>query len=280
MWVHNVRFGCFHRSERERLCLHAPGQIQPFTPPPAAKAALGYAWTTGSIYYSALVVAEAFGSSNVSRIVDLNPNNGNIYTPGYGIYENGSPSRVVLFNYVSDSSGANNYNAVISINGSSLPSGNVTVRYLTASSVAEKDQIYWANQTMGSSFTSDGTLRGSQHSVSISCDTGANTCTIPVYSPSIALVFLTTSSIDAVTPPPGAQTSFSTTVVAYGTATVNPAALSTSNGQMGGSGGVGSTSSNSVGSGAVRKLESMRGLGVGVAVVSGLVGLMVLGMWR
>ncbi len=38
-----------------------------------------------------------------------------MFHPAYAVYENGAPSRVVLFNYVSDQSGASTYNAVISL---------------------------------------------------------------------------------------------------------------------------------------------------------------------
>jgi hypothetical protein len=85
-------------------------------------------WTTGSIYYSMLAVAETLGPSNVSQVVDLSAENDNIYAPSYAIYENGAPVRLALFNYVSDSSGASDYTAVISLAGTDLPSGNVSVR--------------------------------------------------------------------------------------------------------------------------------------------------------
>jgi hypothetical protein len=62
-------------------------------------------------------MAEVLGSSNRSQVLDLNASNGNIYTPAYGIYEGDQVMRVVLFNYVSDSSGANDYTATISIGG-------------------------------------------------------------------------------------------------------------------------------------------------------------------
>ena len=85
-------------------------------------------WTTGSIYYSMLAIPEALGPSNVSQVVDLSAENDNIYAPAYAIYENGAPVRLALFNYVSDSSGASDYTATISLGGADLPSGNVSVR--------------------------------------------------------------------------------------------------------------------------------------------------------
>src|SRR6267154_4846376 len=59
----------------------------------------------GPIYYSALIVAEALGSSNVAQVLDLQANGGNDYTPGYAIYENGQPVRVALTNFITDQSG-------------------------------------------------------------------------------------------------------------------------------------------------------------------------------
>jgi hypothetical protein len=77
--------------------------------------------------YTALVTAEAFGLSNKSQVVDLGVNNNNKYSPGYGIYEDGVPQRVVLFNFLTDPSGNSNYTAQISIAGQSVPS-TVTVK--------------------------------------------------------------------------------------------------------------------------------------------------------
>lgn len=75
-----------------------------------------------------LAIPEALGPSNVSQVVDLSAENDNIYAPAYAIYENGAPVRLALFNYVSDSSGASDYTATISLGGADLPSGNVSVR--------------------------------------------------------------------------------------------------------------------------------------------------------
>ena len=56
--------------------------------------------------FTALVMEEALGSSNTAQVLDLLPNNANIYTPAYAIYEGENLERVLLFNYVTDSSGA------------------------------------------------------------------------------------------------------------------------------------------------------------------------------
>lgn len=82
-------------------------------------------WTVGPIFYSVLAVSETLGSSNNSRIIDLNQNEGNIFTPGYAIYENDNLARLALINFMTDSSGANDYTATISIGGgeSGQPNG-------------------------------------------------------------------------------------------------------------------------------------------------------------
>ena len=78
-------------------------------------------WTVGAVYYSALILAEVFGKSNTSRIVDLWGNAGNVYTPSYAIYEEGFLSKVALFNYVDDDSGASDLIVAISIPGAGVP---------------------------------------------------------------------------------------------------------------------------------------------------------------
>ena len=45
--------------------------------------------------------------------------NGAEFTPGYAVYENGNPERVVLMNFLTDNTGASNYTAYISIGGNS-----------------------------------------------------------------------------------------------------------------------------------------------------------------
>ena len=59
-------------------------------------------WTVGAIYYSAIVLAEAFGTTNTSQIVDLQANENNDLTPAYAIYEQGSLSKVALINFMDD----------------------------------------------------------------------------------------------------------------------------------------------------------------------------------
>ena len=62
----------------------------------------GYQWTVGAIYYSAIVLAEAFGKTNTSRIIDLEANGGNVLTPAYAIYERNTLSKIALINYMDD----------------------------------------------------------------------------------------------------------------------------------------------------------------------------------
>jgi hypothetical protein len=85
-------------------------------------------FTVGSIYYSALALAEAFGSTNTAQIIDLNANAANIFTPCYAIYENGALSKVALFNFVTDPSGGAAYTATINTNPSPA---QVQVKYVS-----------------------------------------------------------------------------------------------------------------------------------------------------
>ena len=96
-------------------------------------------------------MAEALGPSNASQIVDLFQNSYNTYTPGWAIYENGTPKKVLMINYLSDSTGASDYTASIAIGGgttgttSSTPS-SVKVKYLKAPTITSKQNMTWAGQ--------------------------------------------------------------------------------------------------------------------------------------
>jgi hypothetical protein len=81
-------------------------------------------WTVGPTYYSTLVMAEILGTSNESQVLDLGANGGSDYTPAYAIYERGVVTKVALFNYITDPSGASNYVVTISsaeLGGSAIP---------------------------------------------------------------------------------------------------------------------------------------------------------------
>ena len=104
---------------------HVGGQnayYNPFTPPPTNQTTF-HKWTVGPVYYSALVMAEAMGPHNTSQVVDLTSNTN---TPIYAIYENGAPTKMALFNFVTDSTGASTYTAAISIGGGSTSQSNAT----------------------------------------------------------------------------------------------------------------------------------------------------------
>jgi len=218
------------------ILFHVGGQnvaYNPFTPPPGNVSKLvGGWWSTGPIYYSALVVTEALGSSNVSQVVDLNMNGGSPYTPGYAIYENGNPARVVMINFMNDPTGANDYTASIIVGGSAPPT-SVTVRYLTAPSVSEKHNISWAGQTYGGYFQSDGRPQGNVTTETVQCYP-ATGCAIQVKAPSVALVFLSNGSMSESGPVDGIPATYSTsTHTLYQGPTINQAVLATSNGRGG-----------------------------------------------
>jgi hypothetical protein len=205
--------------------------VQPFTPPPGNLTSV-YQWTTGSVYYSTLLIAEIFGQSNTSRVTDLNIQGDEHTTlhPAYAVYEDDAPSRIVLFNYVSDPSGGSTYQATLSIPGGNLAS-TVHVRYLSAPTVAEHDNITWAGQTMGASYASDGQLHGDVLTQTITCQNSL--CVIPVPAPAIAVVYLTDKALALSSPQPVSKTAFETTRVGTGSATVDTKVLETSNGQNG-----------------------------------------------
>jgi hypothetical protein len=164
-----------------------------------------------------------------------------------------------------------------------IPPCAISTRYFSASSVAEKYEIYWANQTLRTSFASDGRLYGDRETVTINCDTGANTCSIPLKAPSMAIVFLTDQSLASSTSDDTASTAtFATSVVNVGSATVDVGAIQSGNGQAGGGNGgnavLGSNSKGSINAGG-RTIPGALSLStVGVAsLVMGLTALVGLG---
>jgi hypothetical protein len=65
-----------------------------------------------------LGIAEAIGQSGLAQVADLQLGAGSanaMYTPGYTIVENGNPVKVALFNFVSDNTGASNYDAMVTV---------------------------------------------------------------------------------------------------------------------------------------------------------------------
>ncbi|KZV91537.1 hypothetical protein EXIGLDRAFT_769782 [Exidia glandulosa HHB12029] len=208
------------------MMLHLGGQAayyNPFVPPPH-NATAPFMWTVGPTMYAILLVAEALGQTGHARVADLGANAGNQYTPGYVIYEDNQPARVVLLNYMSDTSGASDYTAHISTSAS-----EVKVRYLIAPQVSMKTNITFAGQSFGGYFESDGLLRGDHTTETVNCSGGS--CAIQVPAPGIALVFLTDSAYQ---PDDDMATYASTHITAmHNTAVVDPSALQTGNGMNG-----------------------------------------------
>ncbi|KAI0651079.1 hypothetical protein C8Q79DRAFT_8635 [Trametes meyenii] len=232
--------------------LHVGGQdvsYNPFTPPPTNLSSVSQ-WTVGPIFYSSVVIAEALGKSNTSRVLDLFANSANTYTPGYAIYENDALARLVLINFMSEQNNQGAYTATISVGGGDTGEANATpsqvkVKYLLAPTVSEKNNVTWANQTFGGRFEADGRLSGTEVIQTINCDTNANTCQIPVPAPGIALVYLSSDAQSAVDP--SASATFATTAVTKtaNTVTVDASVLATSNGQNGSGRSLSSTSKGS-----------------------------------
>ncbi|KJA24885.1 glycoside hydrolase family 79 protein [Hypholoma sublateritium FD-334 SS-4] len=242
--------------------LHVGGQnvyYNPFTAPLTNQSTFNQ-WTIGAVYYSALVMAEAFSTTNTSRTMDLWGNAANLYTPSYAIYENDVLSKVALFNYVDDRTGASDINVAITIPGSTVPA-SVKVKYLESESVSFKN-ITWAGQTFGGPYEVDGRLRGDLSIVTVACDQAANTCNVPVAAPGFALVFM--QDITGISSVGQASLTFSTTVrTSGGTATVDPVVLATSNGHSGKDRAlVGSTSKGSIPDSACRVAASRNGRGL------------------
>ena len=168
---------------------------------------------------------------------------------------------------MTDPSGSNDYTATISIGGGTVPS-QVKVKYLSAPSVSEKDNITWAGQTFGASFTSDGRLQGDLNVQTITCDTNGNTCQIKVPAPGFALVFFSDNVFSEVTPS-NPQT-FATTAMTktMNTVTVDPSVLATSNGHSGKDRFLGSTNKGDANGGVgVRAIAP--GLSVALALAVG-----------
>ncbi|OJT10820.1 Beta-glucuronidase [Trametes pubescens] len=260
---------------------HAGGQnvtYNPFTAAPTNESSF-HQWTVGPIFYAALAVAEALGSTNTSRVKDLFPNNGNEFTPAYAIYENDQLARMMLVNFLDDPSGAHDYTAAISVGGQQFGEGNavpaqVKVKYLLAPSVAEKQNITWAGQTLGGRFQVDGRLKGTEDVQTVQCDQTANTCQIKVPAPGAALVFISDTAQQQAAAPDSAST-YATTVVTKtkNTATVDPAVIATSNGQNGKNRGIGGTSQGGE-NGAV----GVRALAATSALVAALTAVLVVGL--
>ncbi|CAE6411272.1 unnamed protein product [Rhizoctonia solani] len=204
-----------------------------FTLPPGNQTNLQQ-WTVGSTFYAMLAISEAIGSSGNAQIADLNLAAGSasaMYTPGYTIVEDGNPAKVALFNFVSDASGASNYDALVTV---PLSQAQVRIKYLYADSVSAKQNITWANQTLGQTFyTSDGHLQNQLDIVTVSCSNGL--CHVPMRAPSFALVYLSDQELNEITPTGSVAEIFPTTVTTRRQEHmfIDPSVLATSNGDGG-----------------------------------------------
>ena len=223
-------------------------------------------------------MTEVLGRSNQSQVIDLGVNGANPSTPGYAIYENGTPMRVALFNYLDDDSGAHDLSVAISIGGGQTgqPAGtpsSVRVKYLLADHVTVKGNFTWAGQNLGANFKSDGRLQGELNVVNVPCDVNTNTCTVTVPAPGFALVFLNDKAYTDSTPSGGTVT-FATTAYTrtINTATVDLEVLETSNGHSGKdranlrSTSKGSSSGTTVRDGLVNVLLTGIGVSFGIAL--------------
>ncbi|KAJ7227459.1 glycoside hydrolase family 79 protein [Mycena pura] len=213
----------------------------PFTPPPWNQSAYR-GWTVGPVYYSALVAAEVFGKSNRSRIIDLQMNDNNIYTPGYAIYDNDALSRLALFNFVTDPTGASDYTATFSVAGGKQLPSQVKVKYLLAPSVSATGNITWAGLSFGPNLSSDGRLTGSLDIRAAPCDPATKTCQIRVPAPGFALVFLDDFANGTAANPSAVMFPTTRGPKTVNTLSVDPSMLATSNGHWGMEGRLGSTS--------------------------------------
>ena len=236
------------------------------------------------MYYATLAMTEIMGRNNQSQVLWLNANEGNPSTPGYAIYENGTPTKVALFNFLNDPSGAHGLNVTISIGGGNTGQStgtppSVRVKYLLAGEITTKDNITWAGQSLGANFKSDGRLQGEEKVVTVPCDAASNTCTVNVPAPGFALVFLSDKAYtDSV--PSGEVVTFATTAYTrtINTATIDPKVLETSNGHSGKDRvKMGSTSKGSSTNGAVSLKEKVvnglmafSGVALGAGVIAWL----------
>jgi hypothetical protein len=110
---------------------------------------------------------------------------------------------------------------------------------------------------MRGSYSSDGKLHGDIVTQTITCQNAL--CIVPVPAPAIAVVYLTDQALALSSPQDASRSAFETTVVGWGSATVDSKALETSNGQNGPNGESGRN--NKAVSGEGRTVQSLAGLG-------------------
>ena len=118
----STAYNAFTRESMLQFVIHGFTLIKILPSAPPTNQSTILSWTIGPIYYSALVVAEALGPTNTSQVMDLGANNGNQFTPAYGIWENGALARVVLINFASDSSGQSDVVVNLAMSDAQVPS--------------------------------------------------------------------------------------------------------------------------------------------------------------
>ncbi|KAJ3819578.1 glycoside hydrolase family 79 protein [Lentinula raphanica] len=159
------------------------------TPPNISEIDTG-SWTTDPPFYALVVTAEILNSSNGSMVVDLNVStDANATIGGYAVYDaaNSTASRIVLFNYGSES---------LNITLTKTRSQSVLVKYLSASSLTEKYNIAWGEETFlgttdGKPVSVNASHNWAYANRNLDCASG---CNITVPGPSLAVVFLDTNT--------------------------------------------------------------------------------------
>jgi hypothetical protein len=139
---------------------------------------------------------------------------------------------------------------------------------------------------MRGSYLSDGRLHGDVQTSTVQCSGG--NCVVPVPAPAIAVVYLSDDALRLSSPPQGSAGSagaqgfqFETTVVGWGSATVDPRVMETSNGQNGPDGLSGRNNRATSGALALALGSGERAMmSVGVAIVVGVVGMVLVKLER
>ena len=219
------------RKNFSEALFHVGGQsvyYNPFTAAPTNQTSFSQ-WTVGPTYYVVLIMAEIVGKTGTARVADLFAAEDSNRTPAYAIYEGEEPARVALFNTNTDPSGGHTYTASINV---PQTISSVQVKRLAADRVTQINNFTWAGQTWGAAnFEADGRPHGEYVIETLPCtpgEGGGSRCPVSVPAPGFALVFLQDGGASA---HEEAQT-YATSAIGRerNTATIDRAALETSNG--------------------------------------------------
>lgn len=82
-------------------------------------------------------MAEALGTTNSSRVVDLLPNDANPFTPAYAVYEEHALARIALINFMDGQTAG--YNVTLSIGGNQVGEPNDTPAQVKVKYVVSAD---------------------------------------------------------------------------------------------------------------------------------------------